>query len=296
MLNECRTLRDDVLIFGRGLARPAAPAQTGTMTLSQLQKAELFNALHVPGEPLIVTNVWDAITAKVVADAPGVKALATASHSISNVRGLEDGEGLTLDEAIIAARIIAGAVDLPVSADFEKGYAPDAAGITRNVRRLIEESGIVGINIEDSVGAPKAPQFDIDTAAARVAAARAGADQSGIPLVINARVDTLAGGGDWDEAVARANAYLGAGADVIFFLGLGDEDKVARAIEQVHGRISVIGHPGAVPLTRLAELGVSRVSFGPGTLGLTLAALQGAATHLTALGDYPDELGFPFSL
>jgi 2-methylisocitrate lyase-like PEP mutase family enzyme len=266
------------------------------MTLSQLQKAELFNALHVPGEPLIVTNVWDAITAKIVSDAPGVKALATASHSISNVRGIEDGEGLSLDEAIHAATIIAAATDLPVSADFEKGYAADAAGVTLHVRRLIEESGIVGINIEDSVGASKAPQFDIDTAAARVAAARVGANQSGIPLVINARVDTLAGGGDWDEAVARANAYLGAGADVVFFLGLGDEDKVSRAIEQVHGRISVIGAPGLVPLKRLAELGISRVSFGPGTLGLTLAALQKAATTLTALGDYPEELGFPFKL
>jgi len=266
------------------------------MTSSQLHKAELFNALHVPGEPLIVTNVWDAITAKVVSDAPGVKALATASHSISNVRGIEDGEGLSLDEAIRAAAIIAAATALPVSADFEKGYAADAAGVTRNVRRLIEEAGIVGINIEDSVGAAKAPQFDIETAAARVAAARAGADQSGIPLVINARVDTLAGGGDWDEAVARANAYLGAGADVVFFLGLADEDKVSRAIEQVNGRISVIGAPGLVPLKRLAELGISRVSFGPGTLGLTLAALQKAATNLTALGDYPDELGFSFAL
>ena len=266
------------------------------MTLTQLQKAELLLSLHVPGEPLIVTNVWDAITAKIVADAPGVKALATASHSISSVRGVQDGEGISLDEAIRAATIIAGAVDLPVSADFEKGYAPDAVGVTRNVRRLIEESGIVGINIEDSIGAEKAPQFDIETAAARVAAARAGADQSGIPVVINARVDTLAGGGDWDEAVVRANAYLDAGADVIFFLGLTDEDKVSRAIEQVNGKISVIGAPGLVPLKRLAELGISRVSFGPGTLALTLAALQTAATNLTALGEYPDDLGFKFAL
>lgn len=266
------------------------------MTLTQFQKAELLNSLHVPGTPLIVTNVWDAMTAKIVADAPGVRALATASHSISNVRGLPDGEGITVDEAIIAARIITGAVDLPVSVDFEKGYAPDAAGVTRNVRRLIEESGAVGINIEDSIGAAKAPQFDLKTAAARVAAARAAGDATGIPLVINARVDTLAGGGDWDEAVARANAYLAAGADVIFFLGLGDEDKVKRALDQVNGRLSVIGKPGAVPLARLAELGVSRVSFGPGTLGLTLAALQRAAANLTALGDYPDDLGFAFAL
>ncbi|WP_022885329.1 isocitrate lyase/PEP mutase family protein [Glaciibacter superstes] len=266
------------------------------MTTSQLQKAELFNSLHVPGTPLIVTNVWDAITAKVVSEAPGVKALASASHSVSNVRGLPDGEGITVDEAIAAARLIAAATDLPVSIDFEKGYAPDAAGLTQNVRRLIEESGAVGINLEDSVGTSKAPQFDIATAASRVAAARAAAVATGIPLVINARVDTLAGGGEWGEAVERANAYLDAGADVIFFLGLSDEDKVKRALDEVNGRISVIAHPGAVPLARLAELGISRVSFGPGSLGLTLAALQRAATTLTALGEYPEALGFKYAL
>jgi len=266
------------------------------MTILQIQKAELLNALHLPGTPLIVTNVWDAITAKVVAETPGVTALATASHSVSNVRGRPDGEGISVNEAIEAARVIVQAVDLPVSVDFEKGYAPDAAGVARNVRRLIEESGAVGINLEDSVGAAKAPQFDIPTAAARVTAARSAAEATGIPLVINARVDTLAGGGEWAEAVARANAYLDAGADVIFFLGLNDENKVKRALDEVNGRISVIGNPGAVPLARLAELGVSRVSFGPGTLGLTLAALQRAATQLTALGEYPEDLGFPFAL
>ncbi|TFC84270.1 isocitrate lyase/phosphoenolpyruvate mutase family protein [Cryobacterium sinapicolor] len=266
------------------------------MSSSLIQKAELLNALHVSGTPLIVTNVWDAITATTVAQTPGVKALASASHSVSNVRGLQDGEGLTVDEAIIAARIITSAVDLPVSIDFEKGYAADAAGVSRNVRRLIEEGGAAGINIEDSVGAAKSPQFDIGTAAARVAAAREGAEAAGVPLVINARVDTLAGGGEWTEAVARANAYLDAGADVIFFLGLTDEDKVKRALDEVNGRISVIGVPGLVPLKRLAELGVSRVSFGPGTLGVALAALQSAATTLTGLGDYPEDLGFKFKL
>jgi 2-methylisocitrate lyase-like PEP mutase family enzyme len=266
------------------------------MTPSQFERAEHLDALHVPGDPLIVTNVWDAMTARVVAAAPGVKALASASHSVSNVRGLPDGEGMSVDEAIDAARLITGAVDLPVSVDFEKGYAADAAGLTRNVRRLIEETGAVGINLEDSLGSARGPQYDIDTAASRVSAARAAAEATGIPLVINARVDTLVGDGSWEEAVARANAYLDAGADVIFFLGLNDEEKVARAVDQVQGRISVMGGVGAVPLKRLADLGVSRVSFGPGTLGLTLAALQRAATTLTALGDYPEDLGFPYSL
>jgi len=257
------------------------------------EKAELLRSLHVPGSPLIVTNVWDAVTARIVAGAPGVTALATASHAVSFAHGVSDGEGLSIAQALSVAKLVVDAVDLPVSIDFEKGYAGDAAGVQANVESLIA-TGAVGINLEDSIGAAKAPTFPLDVAAGRVAAARAAATATGIPLVINARVDTLAGGGDWDDAVARANAYLDAGADCIFFLGLSTEQLVADAIAQVNGKISVIAHPGAVPLTKLAELGVSRVSFGPFMLGLTLAHLQAAATQLTALGDYPSELGFSY--
>ena len=260
---------------------------------NSIQKAELLRSLHVPGSPLIVTNVWDAVTARIVAETPGVKALATASHAVSFAHGVPDGEGLSVDQALSVASLISHAVELPVSVDFEKGYASDAAGVQHNVERLLE-TGAVGINIEDSVGAAKAPQFSVEVAASRVAAARAAGDSTGIPVVINARVDTLAGGGEWDEAVTRANAYLEAGADSIFFLGLSTEELVERAVAQVNGKISVIAHPGAVPLKRLAELGISRVSFGPFILGLTLAHLRSTAEQLTALGDYPAELGFQY--
>lgn len=256
-------------------------------------KATLLRSLHVPGEPLILSNVWDAVTARIVSEAPGVKAIATASHAVSFAHGVADGEGLTVNQAVSAAALVVGATDLPVSVDFEKGYSPTAAGVQDNVERLLA-AGAVGLNIEDSSGPAKAPQFAIEVAAARVAAARAAGVSTGIPVVINARVDTLAGGGEWDEAVARANAYLEAGADCIFFLGLSTEQLVAKAIAEVNGKISVIGHPGAVPLKKLAELGVSRVSFGPFMLGLTLSHLQAAATQLTALGDYPAELGFQY--
>ncbi|MDJ0333749.1 isocitrate lyase/phosphoenolpyruvate mutase family protein [Salinibacterium sp. G-O1] len=256
-------------------------------------QAELLRSLHVPGTPLILTNVWDAVTARIVAGAPGVKALATASHAVSFAHGLPDGEGLSIEQALDVARVIASAVEIPVSVDFEKGYAQDAAGVQRNVEALIGV-GAAGINIEDSSGPSKAPLFDLDTAVSRVAAARAAGDATGVPIVINARVDTLAGGGEWDDAITRANAYLGAGADCVFVLGLGDEAKVARAISEIDGKVSVISNPSSVPLKKLAELGVSRVSFGPGILGLTLAHLQATATQLTALGDYPAELGFSY--
>jgi 2-methylisocitrate lyase-like PEP mutase family enzyme len=256
-------------------------------------KAELLRSLHVPGEPLIVTNVWDAVTARIVAGAPGVTALATASHAVSFAHGVPDGEGLSVDQAIEAARVIIGAVDIPVSVDFEKGYAPDTQTLEANITRLIE-AGAAGINIEDSSGPAKAPLFPLEVAVERIAAVRRAADKAGVPLVINARVDTLAGGGEWDDAITRANAYLRAGADVVFVLGLSTEELVTRALAEIDGKVSVISNPSSVPLKRLAELGVSRVSFGPGILGLTLAHLEQAATQLTALGDYPEELGYTY--
>jgi 2-methylisocitrate lyase-like PEP mutase family enzyme len=256
---------------------------------TQVEKAELLRSLHVPGHPLIVCNVWDAVTARLVAGVPGVRAIASASHSVSFAHGVPDGGGLSIEQALDAATVIASAVDLPVTIDFERGYAPDAAGVEANVRRLIETGG-VGLNLEDSETGTSL--FDVDIATERVAAARAAG--SDVPIVINARVDSLARGGAWADAMLRANAYLAAGADVAFVLGLHAEDQVKRALDEIDGRVSVISSPGSVSLQRLAELGVSRVSFGPGILGLTLSHLRDAVEQLTGLGEYPPELGFAY--
>ncbi|HEX4400536.1 MAG TPA: isocitrate lyase/phosphoenolpyruvate mutase family protein [Galbitalea sp.] len=258
---------------------------------TQAQKAELLRSLHVPGDPLIVTNVWDAVTARIVAGVPGVRAIASASHSVSFAHGVPDSEGLTVDEALAVAQLIVGAVDLPVTVDFEKAYARDATGVETNVGRLIE-TGAVGLNLEDSIDGTGL--FPIEVAAGRVAAARRAADGNGVPIVINARVDALIRGSDWADMVARANAYLAAGADCAFVLGLSSEEDVARALDAVNGKVSVIAGATSVPLKRLAELGVSRVSFGPRMLGLTLSHLREAAEQLTARGEYPPELDFEY--
>jgi 2-methylisocitrate lyase-like PEP mutase family enzyme len=258
---------------------------------TQAEKAELLRSLHVPGDPLIVTNVWDAVTARIVAGVPGVKAIASASHSVSYAHGVSDGEGMTLDQALTAAREIVNAVDLPVSIDFEKGYASDASGVEANVHRLIE-TGAVGLNLEDSVDGSNL--FPVDIAVERVAAARRAADSGGVPIVINARVDAFVRGGPWEDTVARANAYLGAGADCAFVLGLATEDQVKRALDEIDGKVSVISGATSVPLQRLAELGVSRVSFGPGILGLTLSHLRDAVATLSSRGEYPRELDFDY--
>lgn len=257
--------------------------------MTAADRAARLRSLHVPGDPLILTNVWDAATARTVAAVPGVQALATASHAVSDARGVPDGEGLTVEQALEAVRIIVGAVQLPVSVDFERGYAPDAAGVAGNVRRLAE-AGAAGLNLEDSVSGdamrPLAEQLD------RIAAVRAGADAAGVPLVLNARVDSIRRGETFAQAVERANAYLAAGADAAFVLGLDTADVVARAVAEIDGPVSVIVRHGSLPLTRLADLGVARISVGPGAQALILAHLAAAAAALTARGEYPAELTF----
>ena len=251
------------------------------------EKSEILRSLHVPGTPLIVTNVWDAVTARIVAGAEGVKALATASHAVSFAHGVPDGEGLTVEQALETARLVVNAVELPVSVDFERGYATTLPELERNIARLVD-AGAAGLNIEDSL--PDKTLRPVDVATTRIASVRTAGDN----IVINARADSLARGETFEQMVKRANSYLGAGADCVFVLGLSNEDLVKRALDEVDGKISVFSGPASVPLKRLAELGVSRVSFGPGTLGLTLAHLQQAATQLTALGVYPAELGFSY--
>src|SRR5580698_10450936 len=116
---------------------------------TQADKAEALRALHVPGDPIILSNVWDAVTARIVAETPGVRAIASASHSVSFAMGVADGEGMTLDQALEHARLIVEAVELPVSIDFERAYAKDASQVRENVGRLIR-TGAVGLNLEDS--------------------------------------------------------------------------------------------------------------------------------------------------
>ncbi|CAN5446105.1 isocitrate lyase/phosphoenolpyruvate mutase family protein [soil metagenome] len=256
---------------------------------STADKAVLLRSLHVPGNPLIVTNVWDGATARAVAAVPGVRALATASHAVSEAHGVADGEGLTVDQALDAARIIVRSVELPVSVDFERGYSVDAAGVESNVRRLAEV-GAAGLNFEDSVSdtamRPLTEQLE------RIAAVIAGSAAAAVPLSLNARVDALRRGEDFAQAIERGNAYLAAGATSVFVLGLSSPELVAKAVAEIDGPVAVIAQHGYLPLTQLADLGVARVSVGPGSQALTLTHLAAAAAVLTGRGGYPQELRF----
>src|SRR5262245_36607268 len=177
---------------------------------TQREKAEELRRLHAAPEPLVLVNAWDAASARVVASAPGCRAIATASWSIAASRGFADGEQIPLEQMLDGVRIVAAAVDLPVTADLERGYGDAGATVAQAI-----DAGAVGCNLEDADGAGGLRPVEDHVAA--VQAARAAGEAAGVPLVINARTDVfLTAEKNMDEAVERARAYLSAGADCAF--------------------------------------------------------------------------------
>ncbi|QNG36940.1 isocitrate lyase/phosphoenolpyruvate mutase family protein [Geodermatophilaceae bacterium NBWT11] len=247
------------------------------------EKAAELLRLHTDPELLTVVNVWDVITATVVADLPGTRALATASHSIAASYGYADGENIPVDTMIEAVGRIAAAVSVPVSADLEGGYG-DAGETTRKAIGV----GIVGANLEDQMK-------PLEQAVAAVRAVVAAGEAEGVPFVLNARTDAFVKAGDRPradvvaDAIERGRAFLEAGASCVFVPGLLDEPTVVQLVEGIgERRVSVINVPGSLPQARLAELGVARVSFGPWTQRLALTAFADFATDAIAGGNLPD--------
>jgi len=242
--------------------------------------------LHQDPTLLTIVNVWDAISAAAVADVPGTTALATASHSIAATLGYDDGEQIPVQEMLDMCRRVVAAVDLPVSADLEGGYG-DAAD---TIRRAIGV-GIVGANLEDQMK-------PVAEAVAQVEAVMSAAAEEGVPdFVLNARTDAFVKGGDRDpadvlaDAVERTRAFLDAGAPVVFVPGKLDEHQVTTLVDALGPqRLTLIGIPGSLPLARLEELGVARVSYGPNSQRVALTALQELVEDVHAGGGLPESM------
>jgi 2-methylisocitrate lyase-like PEP mutase family enzyme len=237
--------------------------------------------LHRDQRLLKLVNVWDVISATVVAAVPGTAALATASHSIAASYGYEDGEKIPRDLMLEAVGRIVSATALPVTADLEGGYG-DAA---ETVRRAIG-IGVVGANIEDQLK-------PVTEAARQVEAIMRAAEAEGVPdFVLNARTDAFHLGADKDTAeklaaaVERGRAYLDAGAPVVFVPARLDEEQVATLVDAFGPqRLTTIAIPGTPSLARLEELGVARVSFGPLSQNVALTALQELAEGVQERGE-----------
>lgn len=240
--------------------------------------AERLRALHT-GDLLVLPNAWDAASARVVVDA-GFPVVATASAAVSAVLGHPDGEKAPWPEMFAAAGRIARAVPVPVTVDAEGGYGLEPREL---VDRLLE-IGAAGCNLEDTdhrAGGLK----DAGAQAEWLAAVRAAAGDAGVPLVVNARVDTFL---PWSgvaeeervaEAVRRGRRYLEAGADCVYPIGVRSPDDIGALVEELPGPVNGNAGP-ALPLARLAELGVARVSYGP---SFYRAALAGFGESIAAL-------------
>jgi 2-methylisocitrate lyase-like PEP mutase family enzyme len=225
-------------------------------------KIQDFAALHIPGNPLILYNIWDAGSAAAVARA-GAKAIATGSWGVAGAHGLGDGEKLPLDTAIATLAEIVAVTDQPVSIDMEAGYGSDAAGVSASVSRAAA-AGAVGINIEDKDPATRI-LFPVEEASARIKAAAA----SG--LFINARADLfiLTPAADHDAAlvdqvVERAKAYADAGAHGLFAPFLKDAALIERLCKASPLPVNILMGAGIPDHKTLGELGVARISHGHG--------------------------------
>ncbi|MBO6837664.1 MAG: isocitrate lyase/phosphoenolpyruvate mutase family protein [Alphaproteobacteria bacterium] len=235
--------------------------------MPQADKAQHFNTLHVKGNPVVLYNIWDAGSAKALAEA-GAPAVATGSWSVAAAQGYPDGEALPRDVLTDIARRIAGAVDVPVTIDFEGGYAADPADVAANFAALLD-TGIVGVNFEDRVVGgdglhPIAAQAD------RIAALRRAADAKGVPAFLNARTDLFLREKDKSrhaalipEALERAQAYAAAGASGFFVPGLTDAEGISEICAASPLPVNVMKMGDAPDIPALSALGVGRVSFGP---------------------------------
>lgn len=245
-----------------------------------MSKVEAFRKLHVAGDPLILFNIWDAGSARAVADA-GAKAIATGSYGVAEANGMKDGEGLPFDLVLENLRRIVSVTDLPVSIDLEAGYGAHSDEVARSVE-IVRDAGAAGINMEDRM--PGTSEL-IPVAAASVRI-RAAADAG---LFVNARTDVYLGkkpedyGPDLVAAVLeRANAYADAGASGLFVPFLGDHPTLAAICEGSPLPVNMLWAPGRGTRDELAALGVARISYGHGPWAAAMAWLGDQARSVFA--------------
>lgn len=242
-----------------------------------MDKAErhIFAQLHNAPEPLLIYNAWDVGSAVAIASA-GASAIATGSLAVAGARGFADGQTFPLIDVLATARAIVSAVDVPVSIDFEGGYALEADDLMVNAAALAD-TGAVGCNFEDQIVGGNGLHAVADQAIRIEAVASSG-------LFINARTDLFLGPlmrGEEpnrdeliDQAIERAAAYTKAGAHSFFVPGLSDPDLIARLCDAVPLPVNVMALPGMPAPTELAKLGVKRISWGPGTWRQMMAQLE----------------------
>ncbi|WP_109505570.1 isocitrate lyase/PEP mutase family protein [Nocardioides speluncae] len=255
------------------------------MTSSQADRADLFHDLHADGT-LVLANAWDVASAVIAQDA-GSKAVATTSAAVAWAYGLPDGNQMSAAPVIDLAERIVRAVDVPVSVDFEGGFADDTDGLAANIRDLVA-TGVVGINLEDTTPDGIRPA---EEQASRIAAVRAAAEEAGVRLYVNARTDIYLWGigeedGRYDETVRRAAAYLEAGASGIFVPGVADLAVAERLVAAIEAPVNMLVGAGSPSVKEFAEVGVRRVSAGSAAASAAYGQYRRAVDELVTAGTY----------
>jgi len=251
---------------------------------TQSEKAQNFLALHRKGAPLLMPNPWDIGSARVFA-LLGFQALATTSGGFAGTLGRPDGS-VSRDEAIAHAASLAGATDLPLSADLEDCFAEHPAEVAKTVEMAIV-AGLAGCSIEDFTRRPHEPIYDKALAAERVAAAAEVAHAGPVHLVLTARAENyLHGRPDLSDTISRLQTYQEAGADVLFAPRMVDIDEIRSLVQSVDRPVSVLMFPGAPTVSELAAAGVARVSVGSWFFYVGIGAVVDAARDLLTEGTY----------
>jgi 2-methylisocitrate lyase-like PEP mutase family enzyme len=248
--------------------------------ITQIERANLLNKLHIKGDPLILFNIWDAGSAQAIQEI-GAKVIATGSWSVAAAHGCNDGEKLSFDLVLANLKRIIASVNLPVTIDLEGGYGQSPAEVQETVTKVIK-AGAVGINFEDQVVGAK-ELYSIEDQCTRIKAVREAAEYSSIPIFINARTDiflkvdpTEHNNILLEEAIHRASAYAESGASGFFAPGLIDAKHIKKLCELSPLPVNIMVLPNAPSPKELAELGVARISYGPGPYGLVMDALKEA--------------------
>ncbi|GGX50004.1 carboxyvinyl-carboxyphosphonate phosphorylmutase [Tateyamaria omphalii] len=257
--------------------------------MSQTDKAKHFHALHRRDDPLVLYNIWDAAGAKTIAKA-GAPAVATGSWSVAAAHGFDDGQAIPLDLVLTIVSRICASVDLPVSVDFEGGYAIAPKDVAENVRRVIR-AGAIGINFEDRVvnGTGLHP---ISEQAERIAAIRTMANEEGVPIFINARTDLFLGTdpgiheGQISEALEREAAYADAGASGFFVPGLTDLGLLSKITTAASLPVNAMMLGDLASVDDCKGCNVSRFSFGPAPFARAMLDLQTRFSKISGSGSH----------
>ena len=224
-------------------------------------KRRAFAALHRSG-CFVIPNPWDAGSARYL-QSLGFQALATTSAGVAWSHARADNH-ITLDAALAHLHEMVAAVDVPINADFESGFAPDAAGVAENVR-LAVATGVAGLSIEDSTGDAAQPLFELDEAVKRIRAARSAIDRAGGSVMLVGRAECfLVGRPDLTETVARLQAYANAGADCLYAPGVTTREQIVALVEAVAPKPLnlLVGSANDLTVADIAALGVRRISVG----------------------------------